>query len=198
MNATFLNSAYGMLGGIDKMFVDEYVNVAIDHAEQLNEKMEFYLQRPIPTDVVLRSRGLLEKPLILAAIREKLMEYSVDYDMNPRRIIREMFCLAMSDMKDFADVNNSEDVKALSRDKSVAIKSFERTESITGSVKTKIVLHDKPEMLLKLATMAGLLEPDNPIWKQERGKPIEYKPIGEDATPAEAERAYVEYLEEME
>jgi hypothetical protein len=72
MNAVSFASAYRQLRPVEKAFVDGYVSDVERESARRGERISNALYRAIPDDVVAASRGMLDKPLVRAAITERI------------------------------------------------------------------------------------------------------------------------------
>lgn len=200
-------SAYDSLNPLEKSAVDSYVEAVKIHAAQNNELIIHALNRQIPNDVIARSRGQLEKPIVLAAIHDKITELAQEQDLSPKRILKEHMHLAMSNMLDYIKFDTfidrktnvvtnlpRVDFKDCSREQMAAVKKIKVTHGMFG-VDVSLELHSKQSHLEILGRMMGLEEPDNPVYIKHIAAPKDIKPLASTATQAEAERAYTELLE---
>lgn len=201
MTSVKILSAYDLLTDSERDFVEGYVRTVEAAADRANERVGHAMLRPIPADIVAQSRGLLEKPLILAAIQQRLQEISDDKDLTPRRIIRELMIVATANMADYVKFNEFgqaiDNLASASRAQMAAVKKIEIKHSQWG-VQTTFQLHDKQAALDRLAQMMGIVDPDdNPHWQREKTLPQDLKALPASATPQQAERAYADLLESM-
>jgi len=158
--------AYDLLETIEKTMVDEYVLFAVNEQKRKHERIDVALALPIPSEYIRRSRNALYRPLILAAIAEKIKEASDLEDISPTKVVKEHAAIAFSNLADFLEEAPFGDVKlkklsGISSDKLGAIKTIETKPGPFG-LSTKIVLHDKRASLDALSDMMGLVAPDKP------------------------------------
>lgn len=198
MTNNFISSAYDSLNHAEKGAVDSYVQAVRIIAERNNELIIHSLSREIPADVIARSRGLLEKPLVKAAIHDKIQELSDNQDLAPKRILREHMTLAMSNMADYLEFSENGfftiNLAKCTRQQMAAVKRVKVEHGIFGTQVT-IDLHDKKTHMDALTKMMGLDQPDNPVYLSHMAKPADIKPLEAASTPQEIERAYIELLE---
>lgn len=191
-------SAYDGLNSNEREVVDAYVNSVKIYAEQNNELILHSLSRPIPEDVIARSRGVLEKPLVKAAIYDRIKELSDEEDLSAKRVMREHMNLAMSNMADYLKFEDSGFMKIelsqCTRKQLAAVKKVKVEHGIFGTQVT-IELHDKNAHLQALNKMMGLDQADNSTYLKHISNTKEIKPLEITATPEASERAYVELLE---
>lgn len=193
-----INSAYDNLTVQERETVDQFVKACELYAQKNNELLIWALNRPIPPDVVNRSRGILEKPLVLAAIHEKIRDLANDQDLAAKRVLREQILIATSNMQDFIDfdINGKPRITVdnATREKMAAVKTLKINNTLFGQT-IELQLHSKEAALNNLSKMMGLDQPDNPIYLAHIAKPSDIKPLAATTLPAEAENAYIELLE---
>lgn len=186
-NAVFA-SAYRQLNSIERTFVDAAVTEFERIAYQNSERIALALTRPIPPQIMDRSRGMLDKPMVTAAIAERVNEISASNDLTVPRMIKEMMSVGLATMGDyirFEDVPDHVnggfmtvpilDITACTPEMMSAIKSIEIEESGDGlsrpaKRKIKLVLHDKLGAMKMLGEMMGMLASDNPYWRAETAR----------------------------
>lgn len=184
--------AYDLLSVQEKEAADRYVEHIITKQRQLKQPLSNALSEPIPVEWVLKSHNVLERPLVRAAISEKLLRASHVEDMSPDKVVREYICLATSDIGDFLEADSfgnmvAKDLKKIDPIKRRAIRTFESKPTSFG-VAHKIVLHDKLPALRALSEMMGLVEPDKPPVLQDYGRPKTAKIENEEAPEVEYQR----------
>jgi hypothetical protein len=174
-------SAYRQLRPHEKAYVDNYVQSCENEANRRGERISLALHRAIPADVVEASRGLLDKPLVRAAIAERITDIAAANELTPHRVIKEWMCLAFSSVGDYMEVGEDGapwfDLTKCTPEQLAAIKSIEVEETGDGisrpkKRKFKFQLHDKIAGLDALAKYMGLLQPDNPFWRQDNARPV--------------------------
>lgn len=156
--------AYDLLTDIERAAVDEYVNFAITQQRAKRERIAMALNLPIPTEYIRRSRQALNRPVLRAAIAERILEEARQEDISPDRAIHELAAVAFSDVTDFLQAGyfneaTLKDLKEIPADKAGAIKSIECQPGHMGT-RWKITLHDKLPALKTLTDMMGMTAPD--------------------------------------
>lgn len=159
-------TAYSLLEPFEKQQVDDYVQYAINEQHRKRERIIHALAIPIPAEYIKRSKNALYKPLVRAAIAERIKHYADEQDISPSRVIREHASIAFSDIGDFVESSGFGDFRVkdldnISPEKRGAIKSIETSPGPYG-LKTKVVLHDKHPSLKAMGEMMGLVTPDKP------------------------------------
>jgi hypothetical protein len=198
MNNNFISSAYDSLTHAEREVVDSYVQAVRIYAERNNELIIHSLSKTIPDDVIARSRGILEKPLVKAAIYEKIQELSDEQDVSPKRVLREHMNLATSNMSDYLKFGDNGfftiDLSKCTRQQMAAVKRVKVENGIFGTMVT-IDLHNKEAHLNALTKMMGLDQADNPVYLAHTAAPKDVKSLNVDTPTEQVERSYVELLE---
>lgn len=191
--------AYDLLTDAERKAVDEYVAFAVKQQRDKRQRVLAALNLPIPSEYLRRSRQALNRPVLRAAIAERITEEASHYDISPDRAIHEYASLAFSDITDFLDTGyfGEPSIKPLNQippDKAGAIKSIECQPGHMGT-KWKITLHDKLPALKTLTDLMGVTAPDRPPvlteYVKQEIRDAEYKEV----TAPEAE--YTELLESV-
>lgn len=187
VNAVFA-SAYRQLNSVERTFVDAAVAEFERIAHTKSERIALALTRPIPPAITERSRGMLDKPMVTAAIAERVNEISAANDLTVPRMIKEMMSVGLASMGDYIRYEDKPDeinggfttipvldITACTPEQMAAIKSIEIEESGDGMSrplkrKIKMVLHDKLAAMKMLGEMMGMLASDNPYWRAETAR----------------------------
>lgn len=161
------DSAYRQLMPAEKAYVDTYVAALETASERAKESIRTALARPVPAEVIEASKGMLDRPMIRAAIRELVEEIASASELNVRRVLKNVNAIAFSSVEHFMDIREdgkpNVDFSKATPAQLLAVKSFEYREDLRlGKREMKFTLHDKPTALYKYMEMFGLLEPDNP------------------------------------
>lgn len=190
-------SAYDLLESSERESVDNYVSYVVEVQAQKRQRIIHALHNPIPYEYLKRSKGALYKPLVRAAVSEKIIEKANEQDISPDRVIQEHASIAFSDISDYIEPVGFGDFKVKDLEKveptkRAAIKSIECKPGAFG-LHTKVVLHDKHPSLKAMGEMMGLVAPD--------GTPplLEYvKPLQRQTELLKApEKAYADLLESL-
>lgn len=192
--ATFA-SAYRQLRPSEKAFVDGYVADIEREAARANERISNALYRAIPPHVVAASRGMLEKPLVLAAITERINEIASQSELTVHRVVKELMAIAFCSVGDYMQIGEDGqpwfDLTKCTPEQLSAIQSIEIEETPrTGTRKFKFKLHDKLAGIDKLARYMGLLEADNPHYRASTARPIDAASLPDTVTTDQAGDAY--------
>lgn len=169
-------SAYRQLQPVEKAYVDGYVRDIEAQFARRGERISNALYYAIPADVVEASRGMLDRPLVRAAITERINELAAASELTGARVIKELMAMAFSNVEHYmplgADGLPSFDMTRCTPEQLSAIQSFEIEENMRGGRKIKFKLHPKLDALDKLMRYMGLLDADNSQWRSEQAKPI--------------------------
>lgn len=167
-------SAYRSLRPVEKQFVDLYVAQLERDAIQNRERISLALHRIIPADVVDASGGLLDKPLVRAAISERITQLAEQSELTVERVIKELMGVAFASLGDYMEIGEDGqpmfDLTKATPEQLAAIASIEIEETMTRSGpnrKFKFKLHDKLKGIDMLANYMGLLKSDNPFWRAD-------------------------------
>ena len=197
-------SAYRQLTPAERTFVDGVIIEFERIADRAGERLALMLHRPLPSNIVERSRGMLDKPMVTAAITERVNEISAANDLTVQRMVKEMMAIAFSSMGDYctvaADGAVTFDLARCTPEQMSAIKSIETEQHDNEGLarpsksKLKIVLHDKIQGLKMLGEFMGMLTAENPYWRAETARAANPSlPAG--ATTQEAGEAYAAMID---
>ena len=187
-------SAYRQLTPVERRYVDDYVKKLERKADRDQQRLSNYLQLPVPDDVYDQSNGMLDRPMVTAAITERVMEITADKELSPDRIIKEYVAIAFSNMGDYIEIDSFGN-PTLALDKCTpeqlsAVKKVTFEQTNLGAVRLNIELHDKMKGMEVLAKYTGLVEPDNAHWRANNATPV----IDHAASVAQAADAYAAML----
>lgn len=189
-------SAYNTLNASEREAVDSYIETVRQFASRNNQLIIHALNQPIPPDVIARSRGQLEKPLVLAAIHDKIIELSNQQDLSARRVLREHMNIATANMADYLEFNEFGTPKIVldkcTREQMAAVKSVKVNNTMFG-VSTTLELHSKQSHLEALGKMLGLED----AYIEHIATPKNIKALPANVEIAEAEKSYSNLLESI-
>ena len=187
-------SAYRQLTPVERRYVDDYVRTLERRADRDQQRLSNYLQLPVPDDVYDASNGMLDRPMVTAAITERVMEITADRELSPQRLIKEYIAVAFANMGDYIEIDSFGN-PTLALDKCTpeqmsAIKKVNYEETNLGARRLNIELHDKFKFSDSLMKYMGMIEPDNQYWRASNATPI----IDHTASVAQAADAYAALL----
>ena len=166
-------SAYRQLRPVERLFVDAVVAEMQRVAERNNEHISTALRRPITT---VDERGMLEKPMVCAAIAERVNEIALASELSVQRLIKEYTAIAFANIRDYQDIdpitgNITFDFTRCSPDQMAAIKSVRMKEPSDEAMdrgnatrECTLTFHDKMIALEKLSQLLSMMDPNNPHW----------------------------------
>lgn len=204
-------SAYRQLSAPEKQFTDGFVAVletrAVRAARRIIELLDEPMQRPADE----REAMMLERPLVRAAIAERVKDIQDAADLTAYRVLKELSAIAFSNLADYLDTDSvtndgriynliNFDLSKCTREQMSAVQSIDVEYDKTGMVATKVKfkLHDKVAGLDRFMRYMGLLDPDNPHYRSEAAKIVGKKePLGLPAhtTQSQAADAYAQFIE---
>jgi hypothetical protein len=189
--------AYSLLEDDERSLVDEYVQYAIGEQHRKRERIIHALYLPIPSEYIRRSKSALYRPLLRAAVAERIREAAEVQDISPSRVINEHAVIAFSDISDYIEPSGFGDfrIKNLTDilpSKRGAVKSLETKPTAYG-LQTKIILHDKHPSLKAMGEMMGIVASDKAPTLTEYVRP----PQALDAVSDVPEQVYMSLLESV-
>lgn len=197
MTDIYPSRAYDILTEVERQAVDEYVTYAVDRQRAQHARVSAALNLPIPEEYLKRSREVLSRPTVRAAVAERIIEEAQTYDISPDRVVREYASIAFSDITDYLKDSGYggapviRDLDDLPTNKTHAIKSIECKQGTLG-MQWKITMHDKYPALKELCELMGLKAPEQPPALKEYVRE-ELKDVKQAEEAPEAE--YTEMLE---
>jgi hypothetical protein len=192
-NALNFASAYRQLRPAEKAYVDGYIQTVERDAARIGERISNALYRVIPGEVVEASRGMLDRPLVRAAIAERINELAAASELTVHRVLKEYMSIAFASMGDYMTVGEDGqpmfDLAKCTPEQLAAIKTVEVEEGVRGR-KFKFTLHDKLGALAPLGKYMGMLEADNPHWRNDNARPVDQTALPADTSADKAADLY--------
>lgn len=186
-------SPYRQLRAPERAFVDSYVREIEREAQIKGERITFALHRPFTADQISASRGLLERPLVLAAISERIHQIARDAELSVDRVLKVISNIAFSSIENYFDIGEDGqpylNLNKSTPDQLEAVQSITIDEQVTksGMKRTvKFTMHDKLGAARDLMKYTGAFNDDNAHWRQSSAPPISVVPA-EASTDAAAE-----------
>lgn len=181
-------TAYRQLSAPEKAFVDGYVREIEREAAQRNERITHFLFKPLPVE------GLLDRPLVRAAVAERINEIGRDSELTVHRVVKSLMNVAFASMENYIIIGDdgvpSINLQGCTPEQLEAIAGFEIEENQTRSGfsrKFKFKLHDKLSALGKLSQYMGITENDNPHWRADNARPVNPALSADTSTDAAAD-----------
>lgn len=166
--------AYRQIKQAEKAFVDGYVSELEQTAVRDNVPLREVLARPV-TVTDDRARAMLERPLVRAAIAERCNELSEAMEISAYRVLKELKAIAFSNIGDYGTIGEdgwfTADFSKCTPEQLSAIAQIKAEETFKpqGGVTRKIEFkpYDKLAGLDKFMRYMGLLEPENPYYREQ-------------------------------
>lgn len=169
MNMTqfLILSAYRSLKPAEKSFVDDYVEQLERAAHKADESIMLALSRPVPQPIIDASNGMFDRPMVCAAINERVNSIARDSELDLSRIVKELSAIAFARLSDYiiwdAYGRPTFDVERCTPEQMSAVKSIKHTFNAIGAENFEVILHDKIKALDLLTKILGGFNDDNAI-----------------------------------
>lgn len=165
-----LRPAYDQLTPVERQFVDGYVLRVEQAAVQTGEGLAAALSRPLPGEHVAAAKGLLDRPMVIAAVYGEIKRKVDLAELTPERLVQEYQAIAFSNLKDYFDIDGAGQpdlrLEHATREQWSALSEVVVEYHTNGMVRsTKVKLHSKMDALSKLGEMMAVLYRDNEYWK---------------------------------
>lgn len=205
MNApvVILASAYRRLTPAQRAFVDNAVVSIENAANRAKERISLALNRPIPDSIVERSGGMLENPMVCAAITERITQIAAEQELTAERLIKELMAISTANVNNFIEFDEMDQptftLHNATPEQMAAIKSIEvesNGDSLSRGSKSKIkvTFHEKLPAIKMLGEYIGLWSGDNPHYRAEQAKAADRSALPDTATAEQAADEYQRYL----
>lgn len=193
-------SPYRQLRAPERAFVDAYVKEVEREAIQRQERITFALHRSFTPEQVASSRGFLERPLVLAAIGERINQIARDTELSVERVLKVISNIAFSNIENYFDIGEDGqpylNLSKATPDQMEAVQSItiEEQTSRSGMKRTiKFAMHDKLGAARDLMKYTGAFADDNAHWRQTSAPPITHIPA--DASNDAAAELYASQID---
>lgn len=206
MTAVTLSSAYKQLQPAERSFVDGLVRELEHAAQRAGERISLALNRPLPPHIVASdTKDMLLRPVVTAAITERVNQIAADNELTPQMWIKHAMACAFSNMANYIDIDQfdgtaSIDLSRCTPEQMMAIESIEVEGNGVdgfnrgnGKQKVKIKLHSKSAFMQMIGKYMGLVEPENPVWRAD--KAAQMQQIGQNDTVETAGERYGALIE---
>lgn len=181
-------SAYRQLQPAEKDFTDSFVSELETRAVRTQSRLHDLLAGPLP------QHELLERPLVRAAISERIKDLQDAADLSAYRVLKEMQSIAFSNIADYFEFDQQAvffNFAKCTREQMAAVQSVEMEFHPGGIVpkKVKFKLHDKVAGLDRFMRHMGLLDADNEYQRRNTPGVIQHQPLGLPVTVSDAQAA---------
>lgn len=206
MNALNFVSAYRQLPDYEREFVDGFLRSLDKEAQQRHERLTTTLERVSRSIDVARlddrTRALFAKPLIVAAIRERVEQTAAERDLTPEWLINQYRNIASASLENYFTVGEDGfpqiNLSALTPEQWSALQEVDAVEEF-GKGKTvrrvKVKLQPKMEALAKLMAHTGLDKVDNPTYSAYKALPADLAQTPNSASVNELAESYARFIE---
>jgi hypothetical protein len=167
------NFAYSRLRPVEKANVDSIMSQLERQSERTGRSL-----RDMVRECIENARDtdqILSLPLVQAALEERAVALSIGNMISPDRILKELACMAFSNIKDYMQDNaRGETMMDFSRvppEKMAAIKKLKILEQ-GGVRRIDVELHEKISPIKMLAEYQGMLQADNPHYRMSNAQPL--------------------------
>lgn len=170
-------SSYRQLDNAARMMVDDLISRIEATSDRTGAPLFEVLGRYVPD---AREQEMLSRPIVKAAVFDRIRDLTEAQDISPRRIMKEIAALAFSSIDHFrkpggllsdgleldpnamfSDGGGLFELEYATPEQRAAVKEVEIEEQVrTGKIKTKIKLHDKLGALRMLGQIRGLFDDD--------------------------------------
>ena len=199
-------SAYHRLADYERDFVDGFLRSLENENSKHFERLTTTLQR-VSASVNLdeldeRTRLLFSKPLVTAAIRERVETIAAERDLTHDRIIREHAKIAFSNISHFFKTGEDGhiyfDAINCTEDDWAAVQSIDYKENFgkNGTSKeVKLRMHGKQISLDTLSKFTGLDKPENPEYAAYKALPgVDPSKLSTDLSDADLAEEYARFI----
>lgn len=196
-------SAYKQLTPAQRAFVDGAIVSIETAANRAKEHISLALNRPVPREIVERSGGMLENPMVCAAITERINHLAAERELTAARLIKELLAISTSNIHSFIgfDEFGSPAItlehatpEQLAAVKSIEVESNGNALMSNGKSKIKLTFHEKLPAMKMLGDYIGLWNGDNPHFRAEQAKAADRSALPQDSTAEQAADEYQRYL----
>jgi hypothetical protein len=197
-------SAYRQLSPSQRAFVDAAVQSIEDAANRAKERISLALNKPIPVEIVDKSNGMLDNPLVCAAITERITAIAAEQELTAARLIKELMSISTANINNFIEFDPETELPSFTLhnatpDQMAAIKSIEVETNGNGLTrgnksKIKLTFHEKLPAIKMLGEYIGLWSGDNPHFRAEQAKAVDRTALPQDATIEQVADEYQRYL----
>lgn len=156
---------YRQLDPAARAMVDDLISRIESVSDLTGQALFDVLGAYVPTE---RERAFMLRPIVTAAIYERVRDLTEAQNISARRILKEISAIAFGNIDHFRkpeaylnDPGGVFELEYATPEQRAAVKEVEIEESArNGTVKTKIKLHDKLAALRMLGQIQGLFDKD--------------------------------------
>lgn len=200
-------SSYRQLTEYERQFVDDFLRRLQAEAEQRFERLTITLERIsqsiVPDALDDRTRDLFAKPMIIAAIRERVEALADGSDLTHALVMKKLFAISTANMMNYFEVGEdgfpTPDLTTLTEDQWFAIKEVEAIEEIGRTMtkrRIKLKLHDPLAALQMIAKFTGLDKTDSPEYLAYKTLPADLAALPASAGVDELQEQYARFIDD--
>lgn len=170
-------SAYKQVTSAERSFVDGIVARIVEEAQRAGRPLTLLVDAPIPPALMAQdTRGWLQRPLVVAAITERIREVQHYKDVSIDTLIRQLFAIATFSLEEITRFDELGDpyfdLENATADQWAALESIdvEKSDALSRTTKTKIKIkrESKTAAIKQLTELLGGPEAVNSYIKQQR------------------------------
>lgn len=152
-------SAYAQLKPVERVFVDAHVSDMATGAHKAGKAVKEFMKTAHP-----KNHALLKKPLVLAAIGERIAEFTKAVEISAHAILAETDNIARANIADYVDfelLGPEFKLSSATNRQLAAVQSIRIKRDSQGMINdVEIKLHSKLDAIDKLMRYMGLYEAD--------------------------------------
>lgn len=170
-------SAYNQITSAERSYVDRLVAQMVEEAQRHGKPLTVLLDTPIPPALTAQdARGWLQRPLVVAAITERIRDVQHYKDISIDTLVRQLFAIATFSLEEITKFDEYGDpyidLESATADQWAALESIEveKSDGLTRTTKTKIKIkrESKTAAIKQLTELLGGAEAVNSYVKQQR------------------------------
>jgi len=173
-HTNMFQTSYQQISDAERGFVDRIVRDIAEGAKRHGARVADLIDAPLPRELIERdTRGFLQRPMVLAAVTERLIRLQLQQDINLDRYVRELHAIATFSVEDIMRYDALGDpyfdLENATPEQLAAIESIdvEKSDGLSRSSKTKMKFkaHSKIAAIKILIDLHGGADADNPYRK---------------------------------
>lgn len=184
MNDAVPLSAYRQLKPVERKFVDAYVSELERSAVAAEQQVIAFIA--LGGTVSLASDDLAKRPMVKAAVAERIRDLSESLDITQYRVLKEIGTIAFSRMDNYVRIDEyglpTFDFSACTPEQWSSVQMIEVKEDKFGCRTYKLKLYDKPKGLDMLMRNMGMYDADN----RQRATPAGVPQLTDETTTEQA------------
>lgn len=176
-NPDLFRTAYQQITPAERAFVDRIVRDMAESARRFGRPVGDAIDATIPHELIEQDRrGWLQRPLVIAAVTERISELQHYDDVSIDTVIRQLHAIATFDLTEVLELDDfgepAINLTNLTPDQRAALEAIDidKTDGVMKSTRTKIKIkaHSKIAALKQLAELLGGTEAANSYIERQR------------------------------